>query len=162
MAIDETAKLSNIVGSVRKFLFDNLTTIEGISVYFDQRIDIRKRENEEQWYEVVVLPNNLESLQFQEFKITPATINDSGSERLYNLRDTLLKYLSDPEKSNNDGFRTRFIPIHSITGTGSSRVAGDVVSNATISRLEQGPEKEAKDQTRFLSIDITLFLDAKL
>lgn len=160
MAIDETAKLSNIIGSIRKFLFDNLTTTENISVYFDQRIDVRRRENEEKWFEVFVFDNNLEELQFQEIRITCATINDSGSENLYNLRDTLLKYLRDPDSIT--GFKIRRIPIHTIIGSGSSRSAGDIISYATIVKLRAGMQGEVQDQTRILPITVTIFLETKL
>lgn len=160
MALDNTAKLTNVWQSFKKFLYNNLFTIEGIPIYYHAGIELHATGNDTKWLQASLLPNNLEQFQYQEILIVCATKNDSDGENLYNLRDTLLKYLTDPESAN--GFRIRMIPIYEISGSGTTRADNEIKGYMEIIRLRQGAESEASNQIKFIPINLTYYFEAKI
>lgn len=113
MALDSTAKEMNVVYSLKKFLIDNLTTIEGIQILFDKSSDFPNVRDLslERWISVVY--GEMERSYLSAFPVSffCCTRKDEEGDKLIRLCDTLMGYFSDTTKT--DGLKR--IPFYEVS-----------------------------------------------
>lgn len=163
MALDQTSLLKNILGSIRKFLYDNLTVIEGIDITFDRAFEFHSgttvggiNKNVKKWIDFTLLNNDLGQLQRQDLKLTCAARGNTADSDLINLRDLLMKYLTDPDST--DGFKTRRIVFYK-TDDADNLVPSSYIM---LMNLQQSASFRLPDNTKYMIITAEMVYDSKI
>jgi len=97
MALDNTAKESNIRDSIKKFFIDSLYTAEGVQVTFDRYLstpDVRSK-SVDRWVSINFGGMELSELSSHMLNIYCCTRADGEGFKLAQLRDKVYKYLTD-------------------------------------------------------------------
>jgi hypothetical protein len=103
MALDETAKLSNIMRSIKKYFVDSLYTAESIQLDFDksyQDVYAALPERVDQWIIIALNPSNMDSLAELAFTIFMYSRKDPEAVNLFILRDRVMGYLIDTAQTD--------------------------------------------------------------
>jgi hypothetical protein len=98
MSLDETAKLSNITGSLKKYFVDSLYTGESIQLDFDksyQDVYAALPDRVDQWLIIAFDPSNMDALAELAFTIYLYSRRDPEAVNLFILRDKVMGYLVD-------------------------------------------------------------------
>ena len=157
MALDPTAREANIRASFKKFLIDNLYTVEAYKLTFDKGLAIPKLQGHEvdQWVAVQFgAIDTGEALSTQNFNIFCCTRKDKEGYELANMRDTVLGYLTDIDQP--DG--TRRIPLYN---SNVARPWPQVESMVVILDPESA-QMTASDETKYKILSIRLKWGSKI
>ncbi len=102
MALDPTARESNIIDSLKRFFVDNLYTAEGIEVTFDVSLSVPTLQGTEvdRWYAIGWGSLALETLSSFPVNIFCCTRRDTEGFKLAQLRDTAYGYLIDVDQTD--------------------------------------------------------------
>lgn len=103
MPLDETAKLSNIVRSIKKYFVDSLFTTESIQLDFDksyQDVYAALPGRVDQWVIIALNPSAMDSLAVFDFTIFMYSRKDPEAVDLFVLRDTVMSYLIDTTQTD--------------------------------------------------------------
>jgi hypothetical protein len=97
MALDPTARETNFRDSVRKYLYDNLKTVEGYPLYFRQiftTLDIRSNPSIDKWIVATFGERNLDLVTDAWMELRPCTRDDESFFKLIQITDKILGYLT--------------------------------------------------------------------
>lgn len=151
MSLDPTARRANVQDSVKKYLVDNLYTVEGINLRFDRIIKSPTIQGHsvDRWISVLFGPMERMSMARFTMDLYCATRKDNEGFRVAQLVDTVYGYLTDSDKP--DGLRR--IPLYRSRATGSWTLldGGIVVQN-----IRESGQMEADDLTKFIMLAIDL------
>ena len=103
MPLDETAKLSNIVRSLKKYFVDSLYTGESIQLDFDksyQDVYAALPGRVDQWVIIAFDSSNMDTLAEFGFTIYLYSRKDPEAVNLFSLRDTVMAYLIDTTQTD--------------------------------------------------------------
>jgi len=103
MPLDETAKLSNIVRSLKKYFVDSLYTAESIQLDFDksyQDVYAALLDRVDQWAIIAIDPSDMDTLASLGFTIFLYSRRDPEAVNLLTLRDTVMGYLIDTTQTD--------------------------------------------------------------
>ena len=159
MALDPTARESNLRDSLKKYFVDNIYTGHSIELTFDRGIQAPKIQGSpsetDRWVGVVVGP--LDRGTLGEFTITVfcCTRKDSEGFRLAQLTDTVMDYLSDTDQT--DGMRR--IPFYrSRPAPASWTLLGQLM----VQDVMESGQLEAEDGTKYKALTCRLRWAAKI
>lgn len=155
MPLDETAKLSNITSSLKKYFVDSLFTGESIRLDFDksyQDVYAALPDRVDQWLIIAFDPSNMGALAELAFTIYMYSRKDPEAVNLFILRDKVMGYLAD--NTQTDGL-ARITLYDAAWAT-----IGAAVIVLPIGRQESG-NYVAKDGTKFRYISASLRWGAK-
>jgi hypothetical protein len=103
MPLDETAKLSNIMRSIKKYFVDSLYTAESIQLDFDksyQDVYAALPGRVDQWIIIALNPSDMDSLAELAFTIFMYSRKDPEAVNLFILRDKVMAYLIDTAQTD--------------------------------------------------------------
>ena len=103
MPLDETAKLSNIVRSLKKYFVDSLYTGESIQLDFDksyQDVYAALPDRVDQWLIIAFDSSDMDTLAEFGFTIYMYSRKDPEAVNLFSLRDTVMAYLIDTAQTD--------------------------------------------------------------
>lgn len=150
MTIDATIRESNIRDSIKKYFVDNLYTNEGIELLFDKFLSTPKVQGNEidKWYAIMIGSIDLGTLSEVDVEVICCTRKDSEGFKLAQLRDKVMNYLIDTDKT--DGMAR--ITLYKSSATDAwTNIGGMVVQIDS-----ESPQMEAEDNTKFKSIFIRI------
>jgi len=101
--LDNTAKLSNIVNSLKKYFVDSLYTAESIHVEFGKSYEeVYKAlpDRVDQWAIIAFDPVVVDTLSELRFSIYMFSRRDPEAANLYLLRDKIFNYLIDTTQTD--------------------------------------------------------------
>jgi len=156
MALDSTARESNVRDSFKKFFIDNLYTSEHVKLTFDKGLAVPKLQGDisvESWIAVLFGPMYMGNVSEMTLQIYCCTRKDKEGYQLAHLRDKVLGYLTDI--SQDDGVRR--IPLYKSNETPWSQVG----SMRVVVDMESG-QMTAEDETKFKIISIRLKWGSKI
>ena len=156
MALHATARETNFRDSVRKYLYDNLKTVEGLSLFFRQNfVTVNLREVQtEKWVVGTFGSIRLGVMSEGLLELRPCTRNDASLFKLAQLTDKIVGYLTP---GSGDGI-TR-IPFYQSAEDPDDWVliGGIVVQDVYVSG-----DMKAEDDTNFRVIHVQLRFASKL
>ena len=141
MALHATARESNVLDSIKKYLVDNLVTTENIQLTFDASLNapgVTQNNLADKW--VVLDPGQMElgTLSDFFFDIYCCTRKDNEGFRLAQLRDTVMGYLTN-DGTVGDG--KTLIPFYQSSKTVPWVLLGGIVIIKVIeSNRMEGPK----------------------
>lgn len=156
MPLDETAKLSNIVRSVKKYFVDSLYTVESIQLDFDksyQDVYAALGDLVNQWVIIAFDFSNMDTLASFDLTFFLYSRKDPEAVNLFVLRDKVMAYLIDTTQT--DGLARITLYDAAWTTVGAAVIvlpAGRHESNNFV----------AEDGTKFRYISATLHWGAKV
>lgn len=163
MALAPTALLKNVKGSIRKFLYDNLKVEEGIEITFDRSFEFHSatttggiNSTAKKWIDFTLLNNNLEQTQRQDLKLTCVARGNNADSELIDLRDLLMKYLTNPDSDN--GFKTRRIIFYATDDADNLVPAGYIM----LLNLRQSASFRLSDNTKYMIITAEMVYDSRI
>jgi hypothetical protein len=157
MPLDETAKITNVRKSFKKFMVDNLYGVEHIRISFDMDITppVIQGVPAETWIAVNYGTSTPETISSQMINLVLCTRKDTEGQDLDQLRDTVMGYLTDTSRPHG----LKNIPLYDVmslpppwTQVGSMLVYLDAESG----------QQRADDGTKFWIISITLKWGSKI
>ena len=141
MALDSTAREKFVKNSIKKFFVDNVFRSEGIKLSFDKTLSVPRIQGDvpaNRWVAVKFGELEMGTLSDCYIEVYCCTREDSEYDRLVELRDIVMNYLSDT--SMTDGMkRITFYNSDSWTAIGALLVH-EVLESANL---------EAPDQTKY-------------
>jgi hypothetical protein len=155
MALDETAKLSNIIRSFKKYFVDSLYTAESIQLDFDksyQDVYAALSSRVDQWIIIAMELSDMDSLAALSFTIFMYSRKDPEAVNLFVLRDKVMAYLIDATQT--DGLARMILYNAAWTQIGAAAIvlpAGQHESSNYV----------AEDGTKFRYISASLRWGAK-
>jgi len=156
MSLDATARLSNVMDSLKKYFFDSLYTTEGKEVMFDKSLSTPDLADKsiDRW--VVINFGALDMGTLSEFylNIFVCSRNDAESFKNAQLRDVVMSYLSDT--TTTDGMRR--IPLYQSSAT----VAWTLIGAFVVQEVTEGPLFEAEDMTKYRQLTVRLRWASKI
>jgi len=157
MALDDTAKESNIRDSIKKMFIDNLYTAEGVQLTFDKYLSTPSVQGHQvdKWVSVNFGDMSLSELSTHDLTVICCTRSDGEGFKLAQLRDKVYKYLTD--NTQTDGM-ARFAFYRSrATGAWTQLDGGFIVQNVMESR-----QFEADDGTKYKVLTVRLRFSSKV
>jgi hypothetical protein len=102
MALDATAREANVRDSIKKYLYDNLKTVEGLPITFDRTLTspVVQGNAVDRWVAVALGEMTPDVLASYDFTIFCCTKNDSEGFKLAQMRDKVVGYLVDDTKTD--------------------------------------------------------------
>jgi hypothetical protein len=151
MAIDATARESNLKDSVKKYFVDNIERAEGIPVTFDKSLSTPKIQGTEveKWVSIIFGEIDLDSISSFSVTLFCCTKKDSEGFKLAQVRDRVMGYLLD--STQTDGMAR--IPLYRSSATEAWALIGGMVIQL------DGPESavmEADDDSKIKTITIQI------
>ena len=158
MALDPTAREANYKDSIKKYMVDNLVTIEGLLVTFDPRLYIPEtfkttNPNVKKWVSVKFGNLYRDDMSEAILEIRCCTRQDTEGFILSQLSDKVIGYFTTTE---GDGIK-RIVFYRSYPSQAWENIGGIVVQNVMESR-----EMEAADDTLFKLITVILRFASKI
>jgi hypothetical protein len=97
MALDPSARESNLRDSLKKYFVDSIATAEGVPVTFDKVLNapLIQDKEAEKWVSIAFGPVNLETMSDVIIEIYCCTRRDNEGYKLSQLRDKVMGYLVD-------------------------------------------------------------------
>jgi len=140
MALDPTARESNIRDSLKRYFVDNLNTTEGIPVTFDVSLSVPTLQGTavDRWYAIGFGALGMEALSSFAVNIFCCTRRDAEGFKLAQLRDTAYEYLIDEDQT--DGM-ARITFYRSRAAGAWTNIGGIVVSEVIESGQMEGPDE---------------------
>jgi hypothetical protein len=160
MALDNTAKLSNITDSLKKYFVDNLYTVESIHLDFGKSYEEVYKdlpERVDQWAIVAFDPLTPDTLSELSITIYMFSRRDPESKNLYLLRDKIFNYLIDT--SQTDGLAR--VTIYDTSNPASWVAVGKGVVILPAGRSESA-NYMADDGTKFRYLSLLFKWGAKV
>lgn len=158
MALDDTAKESNVRDSLKKYFVDSLVTVEGLNVTFDKYLAVPNVQGKavDRWVSINFGDLMMSELSSHMLRIMPCTRADSEGFKLAQLRDKVIKYLSD--NTQTDGMAR--IPFYRSRADGNwTLLAGGFVIPQPI---HESGQYDADDGTKFKVINVRLRFSSKV
>jgi len=157
MALDPTARTSNIKDSLKKYFVDNIARAEGKKLTFDKAMSVPRIQGNvpaDEWVSIGMEDLTLDTLSTQYLTVFCCTRKDPEYYRLAQLTDLVMGYLTD--STTTDGLKR--IPLYrSYPDQAWTLLGAFLVTDTMIS-----PEMEATDETKFRMITATLQWAAKV
>jgi hypothetical protein len=153
VALDPTSREANFRNSLKKYLVDNLVTVESLTVTFDASLaspDLQDTSVTE-WIQVHIGPMDPDNLMKADVIFVPCTREDAEGYRLAQLRDIVVGYL----RGNGGGMIS--IPFYNTGVTPWVKVGGMVPILEPDSR-----EFTATDGTKFKFINVRMAWGARI
>lgn len=153
MALDSSAKLTNVRNSIKKYFVDTLSTIEAIDLSFDRSIVDPYLENTSLTKWVLVnfgRVSQQDVFSIHDFDVVCCTRQDAEGVRLMQMVDTVQGYLYDSTQTD----RLKRITLYNDawTSIGSLLITDNVVSFQDL----------ARDETKFVVIACAVRWAAKV
>ena len=158
MALDPTARQSNIVDSIKKYLEDNVYASSGIPVSFDKVLnypDLRNPKTQK-WVAVRLGSIRIEDMSDIFFDIYVCTRLDNQGFVLAQTRDTVMGHLAVDPDTESDG--TKRIPFYRSHPTDAWTLIGGLV----IVQVNESPVFYAPDDTKFKILTVRLRTASKI
>lgn len=157
MSLSPTARLSNIMDSIKKYLVNNIYTTEGIAVSFDKVLNTPDIQGVavDRWVGVKFGPIIMDSLSSLSLDLFLCTRKDPEYFRLAQLRDTVMGYLTD--NTQTDGM-ARISLYRSYANQAWELLSGGFVVQEVI----EGPQYELDDLTKVKQLTCMLRWGAKI
>lgn len=155
MTLDATAREANLRDSIKKYLVDNLTTVEGVPIIFDSSLstpDVRGR-GVDRWYKVEFGPMSRDVLSDTTLRISCCTREDNEGFKLAQLADKMMGYLTD-----SDGDGTRRIAFYQSSPTSAWTKIGGIVVHS----IDEVGEAFGPDKTKFKILLVRLRFASKI
>lgn len=156
MSLDATAREANVRDSIKKYLYDNIKTGEGIPITFDKTLTapVVQGNAVDRWVAVAFGEITSDVLAAYDFTIFCCTKNDSEGFKLAQMRDKVVGYLVD--ESQTDTMRRinlyRSHPVDAWTQVGTM----------VVNEFSEVNLPEAEDGTKVKSIDVRLRWGCKI
>ena len=159
MALDSTARESNVRDSIKKYFVDNLHTTEGIHVSFDRFVDAAELLNTSppnitRWVTVVFGAMERDVMGSIFLDVYCCTRQDAEGFRLAQLCDTVLGYLTDEDTTDT----MKRIPLYRSRASGPWSKIGDLLVHEII----ESQEMVAPDKSKYKLITVVLRWSAKV
>ena len=148
--LDTTAQKSNFYYSIKKYIIDNLFTIEGIPIIFDRFLPPANTVSK--W--IFVIQNTLDRDTVSEYKfdIYCVTRQDFEGDLLTQLVDKVVGYFLYDSTKLDTLIR---VPFYSAT-------TGNAVGSMVITDVKESDPADAPDQSKFLILSITAKMASKI
>jgi hypothetical protein len=150
MSLDPTSQKSNFYFSLKKYIIDNLSTVDGILPIFDKFLPPDKSVS--RWLFVQQGILDLATLSSYNFKIYCVHRQDYEGDRLTELVDIVKGYFSS-DITRTDGFIR--IPFY-------NAATGSLLSSMIITDCMESDSAEAPDQSKFLILSIIAKMASKI
>lgn len=158
MALDPTARRSNIKDSIKKWMIDNIATTSGIPVTFDKALNSPNIQGKtvKKWVSVQLGDMRMDVLSDILIQVYCCTREDNEGFILAQLCDTVVGYFSVDPTATYDGMkRIPFYQSHPIDPW--TEIGGIVVTD-----ILESAELEAPDETKFKVLTIQLRVPSKV
>jgi len=159
MSLDPTARLSNVLDSIKKYFVDNITGNHGYQIIFDKSLTTPEVFQTHSWKKWVVI--NMGQLNRNEgyliIHIFCCTREDDEGHILAQMTDNVMGYLSDTTQTDS----LARIPLYRSRATG----AWELLQGGFVVLVNgEFPNQDLldKDGTKFSVIDVTLRWVAKI
>ena len=158
MVLDPTAREANYKDSIKKYLIDNLVTIESLDITFDPRMYdpqtfINKNRSLKKWVAIKFGSLYRDDMSQALLEIRPCTRGDNEGFQLSQLCDKIIGYFSD---TTGDGIK-RITFYRSYPTIPWVSIGGIVVQD-----IHESQELQADDETLFKVITIVLRFASKI
>ena len=156
MSLDASARESNLRDSLKKFLVDSITTIEGVPVTFDKALNAPKLQDKEvdKWVSFVLGPVNLDTMSDVIFELYCCTRKDNEGYKLSQLRDKVMGYLVDYNMA--DGKKR--IDFYQSSYSGAWTLLGKLL----VWEILPSGDLTAADETKFKVLTVILKVAMKI
>jgi hypothetical protein len=157
MALDATARETNFRDSMRRYLFDNLKTVEGYKVFFRQGFtsaNIIESKSVDKWIIVTFGSVRLDTMSEAIIEIRPCTRGDTSLFKLAQMVDKIVGYLTP---GSGDGI-TRIPFYQSAPDVDDWVLLGGIV----VSDIDVSGDLVAEDNTNFRVITVRVRFASKL
>ena len=158
MALDPTARSSNLRDSIKRYFVDNLVTTEGLKLSFDKsmaRPQIQGQPVEvEKWVVVNFGYIDMGYLSEHQIDVICCSRKDNEGFKLAQLRDTVMAYLTDTTQT--DGMRR--ITLYRSFASQAWTILGGIL----VTEVVESPQNDAEDETKFVVMTCTLKWAAKV
>ncbi len=123
--LDSTSRESNVRDSFKKFILDNLVSVEHLNVTFDKRLTSPKIQGGEvdKWISFNFGPMSGGAVSSLHVMVLPCTKKDAEGFKLAQLRDKVMGYLTD--NSQTDGMRR--IPFYRSSASETWQLLGGMI-----------------------------------
>jgi len=151
--MDATIKYENLKKSVTKHFVDNIETISGIAITFDDWLDENKAEftTAKQWVSINLSNVHLERLSTADLTIILRTQEDPEGFKISRLHDTIMNSIVSDVSDNF------YITLFD-TSTDPWRVIGGIY----VKRMPSGQQEPAPDKSKLMVLNYQLKWGAKL
>ena len=155
MALDPTARETNVRDSLKKFFVDSIYTTEGIALTFDKALSTPRVQGieVEKWVAVIFGEMDVDHVAEHIINCYCCTRKDAEGFKLAQLRDKVMGYLTDPTSS--DGMRR--IPLYKSNVFPWVQIGGLVVYN-----MQESGQLYASDETKYKVLPFRLLWAAKI
>jgi len=157
MALDATARESNVRDSIKRFFIDNIYKTEGIQLTFDRTLSTPKIQGTEaatRWVSVNFGPMDMDYLSNLILTVYLCTRQDSEGFRLAQLRDTVMGYLSDTDET--DGMKR--ITFYRSRSTGAWMPIGSIL----VQDVTESGQMLAPDETKYKVLTVRCRFASKI
>ncbi len=157
MALDDTAKESNIRDSVKKFWVDSLYTALGVQITFDKYLSTPNVQGHavDKWVSINFGDLSLSEMSIHDLQIICCTRSDGEGFKLAQLRDKVYSLLTD--NTQTDGM-ARF-PFYRSRATGAwTQLAGGFI----VQEVMESRQFEADDGTKYKVLTVRLRFSSKV
>lgn len=148
--LDSTAQKANFYYSLKKYIIDNLYTIQGIPVIFDTFLP--PDFSIERWISVHQKSLDRDTLSSYQVELYCITRNDYEGEKLTELVDIVAGYFIG-DITQTDGLRR--IPFYDATTELQN-------GNMIVTNASEGEHLQAPDESKFLILTFTLRMASKI
>jgi len=156
MALDASARLANIIDSLKKYFVDSLETTEGKEVVFDKSLsdpDLKDKSTD-RWVVINFGAIDMGTLSEIYLDIFICSRKDPEGFKNAQLRDVVMGYLSDTTQT--DGMAR--ISLYQSSAT----VAWTLIGAFVVQEVTEGQSFDAEDQTKFRQLTARLRWASKI
>lgn len=157
MALDPTARSSNVKDSIKKYFVDNIARIAGKKLTFDKALSVPKIQGNapvNEWVSVRMDNLTRDTLSEQIISIYCCMRQDPEGFKLCQLVDTVVGYLTDTTMT--DGMAR--IPFYRSYENQEWTLLGAML----VYSIAESPEQEADDETKFKVLTVRLKFASKV
>jgi len=159
MALDATARESNLIDSIKKYLVDNLNTTEDIFLSFDRFVNADEIVKTAppaitRWVSVVFGEIDRDIMGFINVDLYCCTRRDAEGYRLAQLCDTVMGYLTDTDETDT----MKRITLYRSRASGSWTEIGKLLVHEII----ESPRMVAPDESKYKILTAVLRWSAKI
>lgn len=156
MSLAASARLSNVMDSLKNFFVTNLHDTEGKEVMFDKSLSTPDLADKsiDRWVVINFGALDMGTLSELYLNIFICTRKDSESFKNAQLRDVVMGYLSDTTKT--DGMAR--IPLYQSSAT----VAWTLIGALVVQEVTEGALFEAEDMTKYRQLTVRLRWASKI
>ena len=157
MALDDTAKESNIRDSVKKFWVDSLYTALGVQITFDKYLSTPSIQGHQvdKWVSINFGDLHLSELSTHDLQLICCTRSDGEGFKLAQLRDKVYSLLTD--NTQTDGM-ARFAFYRSRASGAWTQLDGGFI----VQEVMESRQFEADDGTKYKVLTVRLRFSSKV